>query len=172
MGGSGSGRSAEKWTVEECRSLSVSKMRRNNQIIPGLRTWGSKGWTQWDRPAGSINYDCRFDLDPPFLRIYYTCAGNHDKREESYDYRIYIKKIQLYFGGFRLFFLCPGCGRQVVKLYAKGPLFRCRICHNLTYWSCQDSHKFDLLNRYLARSFGVSVEKIKQVLKAHAKSRR
>ncbi|WP_156920652.1 hypothetical protein [Thermicanus aegyptius] len=51
------------------------------------------------------------------------------------------------YGGTRPWFKCPACRQRVGKLYLANGIFRCRICHNLTYKSCQASrnHLMQLL---------------------------
>jgi len=53
------------------------------------------------------------------------------------------------YGGHRYLFHCPVCGNRVRILYFKGDL-ACRICHNLTYRSCQEGHEFDRLYKRMA----------------------
>ena len=52
---------------------------------------------------------------------------------------------QLYSGGKRYWFSCPNCRRRVGRLHLPHGrrYFFCRRCHDLTYMSCQESHKFD-----------------------------
>jgi len=42
------------------------------------------------------------------------------------------------YGGERVWFQCPGCGRRRAVLYAVRGAFRCRICHNLAYSSTRE----------------------------------
>jgi hypothetical protein len=55
---------------------------------------------------------------------------------------------------------------RVGKLYL--PLgsryFGCRHCHELTYASCQESHKYDTMFRYMARETGWDFETVKEVM--------
>ena len=66
------------------------------------------------------------------------------------------QKIELYstvcnYGGVRYWFLCPAvkdgvyCGNRVTKLFLPlgSSVFGCRQCYDLTYQSCQESHKYD-----------------------------
>ena len=55
------------------------------------------------------------------------------------------------FGGIRYWFLCPAvtdgiyCGGRVTNLFLPSgtEVFGCRRCYDLTYRSCQESHKYD-----------------------------
>lgn len=52
---------------------------------------------------------------------------------------IVVAAVPFHAGGVRRFFLCTHCGRRCRRLYApvQGDPFRCRLCHSLTYASCQ-----------------------------------
>jgi len=56
-----------------------------------------------------------------------------------------------------------GCGRRVGKLYLPpgGRYFGCRQCHDLTYTSCQESHRYDRLFGRLAADTGVDERLVK-----------
>src|SRR5262249_1761474 len=64
-----------------------------------------------------------------------------------------------FFGGLRYWFQCPirhdgrECGARIRVLYLPvgAALFGCRECHDLTYSTCRESHKFDRLFAGLAR---------------------
>lgn len=51
-----------------------------------------------------------------------------------------LTKTRCHFGGFRWWFICPGCGKRVGILYRprRDQPFLCRHCHNLTYTSAQE----------------------------------
>ena len=59
------------------------------------------------------------------------------------------------FGGRRYLFLCPLCGRRARTLHFNnvrdGVAVACRTCHNLTYTSCNESHKHDSIFKMMAR---------------------
>ena len=65
----------------------------------------------------------------PYLDIDYK--GIHD--------RIGLASTACYFNGVRWWLICPGCGGRRGILYKPyyAQYFRCRHCHNLTYWSTQ-----------------------------------
>ena len=52
--------------------------------------------------------------------------------------RVPLTRTPCYFGGQRLWCLCPGCDRRVAILIAF-PSFRCRECHRLSYASSNRS---------------------------------
>ena len=57
--------------------------------------------------------------------------------------------------------------RRVRKLYLppRGRYFGCRQCHDLTYTSCQESHKDDRAYRMLAGRTGYTPAEVKEVFK-------
>ena len=67
------------------------------------------------------------------------------------EQRIEIISWPCNYGGFRYYFACPAvvdgvyCGNRVTKLFIPpaGSVFGCRDCYDLTYQSCQESHKYD-----------------------------
>ncbi len=72
-----------------------------------------------------------------------------------------------YFGGLRYWFSCPRlvggkrCGRRVAKLYRPPGswYFACRQCLDLTYVSCQKSHRYDgLFARMASETAGITPE--------------
>jgi hypothetical protein len=78
-----------------------------------------------------------------------------------------------YFGGRRWWFVCPlivrgiACNRRAGKLYLPpgAKYFGCRKCHDLTYESCQDSHRFDRALGQLGADFGLSAREVRQLFK-------
>lgn len=50
-----------------------------------------------------------------------------------------VVAVPFHAGGVRRFFACPACERYCRQLYAplRGDPFLCRLCHALTYASCQ-----------------------------------
>lgn len=72
-------------------------------------------------------------------------AGNTaDQVEEE----VALDWTPCYFGGYRPWFICPGCWKRVTKLYAAdGRIFRCRLCHGLHYLSQRENRDGRRLTR-------------------------
>ena len=89
------------------------------------------------------------------------------------DYWVDLETTPCNFGGQRWWFLCPltrngrPCRRRCGKLYSPpGNLyFGCRRCNDLTYRSCQESHKFDSLFHLLAKQTDLDFDTVKWALK-------
>ena len=154
MGGFGSTRwnfHSKKLTADNCRTLSIFHLKRENLLIPGKKSSGS--WIWRSRSTGeklsSIGYELDLRGETPFLLLHYVHTSGWTEEKIKVDYEIPLVATTCHFGGQRYWFICPMtvngryCGRRVGKLYlAPGnPYFACRHCHNLTYRSSQESDK-------------------------------
>ena len=151
MGGDGSGRwnwHSPKTTVEACLSLDINKLRRDSLLYdpgPEGTARGSLIWHNDQEKTGAAGYRIERNTGGIVYRLLYWING------VDVDLPIWIEWIPQHFGGVRWWFRCPlavnktPCGRRAGKLYLPpgGRYFGCRRCHNLTYTSCQESHKFD-----------------------------
>jgi hypothetical protein len=167
MGGSGSGnyyhwwRSAKKTVVEDCLRLDANRWMREGILRAGIHRAGSWQWTYRSGHQCSIGYEVLTeDMANPGLRLFYSRTRTGTKEKESVDYHHRLATTRPSFGGLRWWFVCPlivngrTCIRRVGKLYLPpgGRYFGCRHCHDLTYTSCQESHKYDTAFRPLAAS--------------------
>jgi len=151
MGGPGSGRwgnYTKKTAVERCLSLSILGLEREASLSAQIHTDGN---IIWRVPAtGERVAACGYRVDTreptsSWIRLWYWPAGFREK----ISYGIALVTTEPYFSGFRWWFSCPvkkkgrPCGRRVGKLYLPPGehYFGCRLCHNLTYLSCQWNHR-------------------------------
>jgi len=164
MGGYGSGtwiRVNRKTTVEECYILDVSRLARDGLLdvgSSGVLSW--KNWRTGERLA-RVGFSVSADDDDERLLCLSYCLGG----SEDISTAIRLHATRPNFGGRRWWFECPlivggrVCGRRAGKLYLKGRYFGCRHCHDLTYRSWQESHRFDeikdLLGDVLSRAVRV-----------------
>lgn len=121
--------------------------------------------------------NCQF-LDIDFISKYggtlypiYSFIENEDDKEILFlDYRInwfrlklnFVDKMEIdksypYFGGYRNWIICNGCGKRVKKLYRpeSKTLFKCRKCYDLMYLS-QESNVYDGFRRKMAKANGMT----------------
>jgi len=164
MGGFGSGDWADfvarKDTVDCSKALSI-RMLRMNGFLDGDKVAS----VQWENSAGEIvcSAEVRTILgDTPLLLL----------RCEYIEQKIRLTKTACTYGGFRWWFECPVvkngmyCGNRSSKLYLPpGQLyFGCRACYDLTYQSCQESHKYDKVFGHIE---GVDIDSlsVKQALR-------
>jgi hypothetical protein len=179
MGGSGSGnfhhwhRPTKKRTVEGCLQLDINRWTREGSLKAGIRGYGSWTWTHGDGSTSSIRYTVD-TLDPSRRVVYlsYSVGRAGSTEQEALNYPVGLTTTVPRFGGLRWWFICPlvvndrPCLRRVGKLYLPGNerYFGCRHCHDLTYTSCQESHKFDSLYRFMAGNMGWDFVTVKQTM--------
>ncbi len=131
MGGRGSGgwyRWNTKDTTEGQHSLDVRWMHRRGMLRPG---WGSSvSWSRGERQTGSIGLVAWADRVE--LRYRSREAGGE---WEDVTETVQLDRTPCHYGGERVWFRCPRCGRRVAVLYGPGRLFLCRRCYGLAYES-------------------------------------
>jgi len=165
MGGSGSGRPWDYiYTVEDCTTIDINWLKREQPFKLNHYATGTIRWTRNGVETGSIGYEVRLGQESEYIRIHYTY-----KKTEDIDYRIPLCRTYPHFGGIRWWFRCPaqGCGKRVAKLYSPPGYryFLCRICQNLTYTSCRESHQFDGLFARISAESGLPLSLIKREYK-------
>jgi hypothetical protein len=180
MGAQGSGnrdhwwRSPKKEVVEDCLSIDASRWTREGILKAGLCQADSCSWTYRSGDSITVNYEVNtLELTSPSVRLWYSRAWRATGQTDSADYHVGLATTRPYFGGLRWWLVCPlivdgrPCNRRVSKLYLPGSAryFGCRHCHDLTYTSCQESHKDDALCRHLAQSLGWDVADVKRELR-------
>jgi hypothetical protein len=175
MGGYGSGfRGTPKTTVEDCRSIDSSRWQREGILRPFYA--GYNGRWFWMDPAtrkelASIRYEANCGETSGSIRLYYSITRQQNKN--VLDYKIRLATTQTPWGKLRWWFICPlvvdgrACGRRVRKLYLPGGerYFGCRHCYNLTYTSCQESHKYDSCLAAVGAPMGLSAREVAKLLK-------
>ena len=161
MGGYGSGRRwrSKKDTVEDCWDLDVNWMVREGVFDGGKWCSGAIRWS--DPLTGEETSSLGYQVNTPqrWLRLHYRLP----EQDESFDYKVQLTTTALPWGGVRWWFICPlitndyTCGRRVGKLYLGpgGRYYGCRHCNDLTYKSCQESHKRDSMWCELAAQIGM-----------------
>lgn len=150
MGGYGSGRQwhySTKSTAEDCYVLDVNWMTREGVFDDGGQRSGSIRWSNayTGQETSSIGYEV--NSRERWIRLHYRRVRD----DERLDYKFPLTTTDLPWGGVRWWFVCDltcnrrHCGRRVGKLYLPpgSKYFGCRHCHDLTYESCQESHRYD-----------------------------
>ena len=169
MRGFGSGWNGNvKNTVEACLILSSARLMEERWLGPNLFISQTLTWhiVRTKEKLSSIGYDAHTGDDAGSLRLHYSRISTG----ELTDYQVQATTTPLPWGGRRWWFQCPlsdgghSCGRRVGKLYLPpgGKYFGCRHCYNLTYKSCQESHRLDSLYAEVAREVGVSTRLVKK----------
>ena len=140
MGGFGSGKWSNiltrKAAIEQCRVLDIKKLRL-------------AGWLDGDG-IKSIAFN-----------------------DGGVEQRIELERTACRLGGFRYWFVCPVvkdgvyCGNRAAKLYLPPgcQYFGCRECYDLTYESCQKSHKYDRIVDHIPEDMDLDGLNLTQVLR-------
>jgi hypothetical protein len=117
------------------------------------------------------------DDDTLLLQLSYE-IGDKGGIEHWVEQVVRLQSTQPNFGGVRWWFSCPRmldgeeCDRRVGKLYRPpgGQRFACRRCLDLTYESCQKSHRYDGLFALVAgETSGEVFEAVKRAFSYRAK---
>jgi hypothetical protein len=114
--------------TERSLPLDIRKIKRQGCLTPG--NWFSWKWSRGDKDYASIGAKVHKD----HLILEYT----HNKTD-AVKQRVSITWTPCNYGGKRVWFVCPNCGKRVAVLYLGGKYFGCRICCNLTYQSCNET---------------------------------
>lgn len=160
------GRYSFRDTVEDCKSISVFWLNKYN-YFRGYNAGGMR-WTNYaGEETGSIGFSVSIDGYAGIIRFQYTHTSRFTNEKTDLGYEVGLVSTPCRYGGKRWWFICPldGCGRRVAVLYSGGKYFGCRHCYDLTYESCQDSHKFDSMFKSMGSDLGVSPQMVKEALK-------
>ena len=138
----------KKDTVEGCRSVSISFLRKHGYLSEPCSMSGSIVWKNYyGEETSSIGIVVSTLDDDNYVRFQYTSTDRNTKEKTKYDYKVQLTTTPCNFGGVRYWFICPlsrngvYCGRRVAKLY-KAPganYFGCRHCYDLSYESRNES---------------------------------
>ena len=137
----------KKDTVEDCRSVSISFLRKHDYFC-GCRSGGIAWKNSFGEETSSIGIFVSTLDDDNYVRFQYTSTDRNTEEKTKYDYKISLTTTPCNYGGVRYWFICPlsrngvYCGRRVAKLYkAPGAVyFGCRHCYNLSYESRNEPH--------------------------------
>src|SRR5829696_5935353 len=186
MGGTGSGRwnyHNRKRTVEECWAISISEvaqvvdLRDPGPASNALRPTRSATGTG----VSAVRTKSKLGDDgTPLLGLSYTVKDRWSV-EDRVEEVVRLQTTRPNFGGVRWWFSCPRmldgeeCGRRVGKLYRPpgSRTFACRHCLELTYESCQRSHRYDgLFALMVGEASGESFETLKRAFSYRAREAR
>ena len=154
MGGTDSGRwndHEKRRTVEESWTLDVAGLPLRGPLSYPLSGTLEAIKIVGDRKVLQVRYVLVEEDDGPILTL--TYAPERGSSERAFEERLRLLTTKANFGGDRWWFGCPftvgreRCNRRVAKLYLppEGRKFGCRMCHDLTYESSQESHRYDSL---------------------------
>lgn len=125
MGGRGSGsyyRFNSKDKTSESLPLDIRELYKKQLLKPGhsITSKWSRAGNCYASISGRVFYD--------YLLLEYTY-----QKTEQVKQRIDFDFTPCNYGGQRVWFTCPYCGRRCAVIYSRGKYFACRLCCNLTY---------------------------------------
>ena len=138
----------KKDTVEDCRSVSISFLRKHGYFSEPCSMSGSIVWKNgFGEITGSIGITVSTLDNVDYVRFYYTVTERSSGEKAEYDYKVSLATTPCHFGGVRYWFICPlskngvYCGRRVGKVYCPpgANYYGCRHCYNLSYESRNES---------------------------------
>lgn len=127
-------------TVDQHYSIDIKLIKQNDLLHPG--TEGNLRWSTGNETTKSgVDFSVHDDC------MIFNCKYKKDNGPWEYiKQKVKFDFTSCNYGGFRYWFLCPGCGKRARILYGVGKYFLCRDCCNLTYGSKLES-KADQANR-------------------------
>lgn len=160
MGGYGSGRRGylSKTTVEDCKSLDANDYAKWGCFKCDFCS-GSSRWTRNGIETWSCDHRVILNKYESCIIFSYTYGG-----EEHQDVKVKLSGYKPGFGGKRYFFVCPACGQRKRTLHINQGEIACRLCHNLTYESCKQSHYFDSVYQQMASSMKIPWKAVKKYM--------
>jgi hypothetical protein len=126
MGGWGSGRifwfGSTRRVAESSLPVDIRELKRKGLLIPG-------GWitSKWSR-NGQVHSSIGASVYDDKLVLKYTY-----QKTENVEQPIRFAWTWCNFGGKRIWFVCPYCGRRCAVVYSCGKYFAYRICRNVAY---------------------------------------
>lgn len=125
MGGWGSGsylRWGSRRKAESSLPLDIRDFKRKGLLVPGGFITAS--WSRGGNVYSSIQG--RVFVDQLLLMYQYN-------KSENIEQRIKFTWTDCNYGGKRVWFRCPNCGRRCAVIYYGGKYFACRKCCNILY---------------------------------------
>jgi hypothetical protein len=141
MGGYGSGRHGDRPVAESCMQLRMRTLAGTLRMVDSDGSGSmARGLVAWS--SGSS--------------VSYRAVNDHGQLCVLLDYRLYgvptttritVVDTKIGNGAHRRWFLCPRCSTRRSVLYLVGSTWRCRMCHRITYDSCNMSYSMRQINR-------------------------
>lgn len=134
-------------TTEECTVVDIFELHKAGFFKDKLGEYYH--FSRYGRgDAGSQAILTRDQSGEPIIGLKFTVRNLISGECEPVRQTVKITTTECYFGGERIWFVCPECHNRAAKLHLppQATQFRCRGCHNLTYRSQREhSKRFDYL---------------------------
>jgi hypothetical protein len=112
----------KKDTVEDCRSISISFLKKHGYLTGYSCSSGLISWKNcYGEETSSVGIVVSTIEGENFVRFYYTVTDHKSGEKTDYDYNVQLTTTPCNFGGVRCWFICPlsrdgvYCGRRVVS---------------------------------------------------------
>lgn len=149
----GAGRPARNAKAEELKRIDVRIWAKRGYFQMNMEHSFAWSWTCNNEPSGSISVLASFRNATLSYRLRDSYGGEwRDKLE-----RVSIERTRCNYGGERVWFQCPTCGRRCELLYLRFGRFACRKCNHVAYSSQAGgvldrlTHKLDKLRKRIER---------------------
>lgn len=134
---SGRGVLCPKRTVKGSYGVTIKRLREMGLFEPPGFLALSWRFTS-GRTAGASVFRVAHDGGSEVVRFLYTVTDRSTGESKKVSSDASLARTPCRFGGFRRWFVCPGCGSRRTALYIGGSEgARCRECRSLTYISRQ-----------------------------------
>jgi hypothetical protein len=165
MGGIGSGRwnrHQRKQTVNDALRLNARRLIIDIGKENMTRKSYGNGVLSWGRESTKVNVEFDNRKPPPHVVLRYTVSNK--EIEQCVDFSSDLTP----WGSVRWWLICPQCKGRCVMLYLPegGMRFACRQCHNLSYASAQEAHRFE------RSTLGETMRMVSKSDRLHALTRR
>jgi hypothetical protein len=128
-----------KPTLDTHRCIDIRHWKRAGMLRRSGFSWV---WTRRGEEVARIEvYPA-----PDHVRLMYRYRLNGGAWQPV-DETVRLTETPCHYGGSRLWFVCPGCGKRVAKLWGVSAHFRCRLCCKLPYGSQMESEPDKVLRR-------------------------
>jgi hypothetical protein len=143
MGGSGSGRSGGRPTIEGCAFvLDINRLHRSSCLVPEATCASQITWPGEDDSVRlTVALQARLAQQSGTLTLAYEHADYWTGRPQQIETTIRLVATAQPFGGHRWWFVCPRTGRRVTKFYLPfgAPRFSSRHAYRLAYQSQRET---------------------------------
>lgn len=138
---SGAGRLSYKSKMEYHRRIDVRRWAREGMLVSGRYF----GW-QWSNENGEqvASINVRIENTHSLTLLYRWRSNGKEWCDESVPVR--LGRTACNYGGDRVWFICPHCGRRAATLYFASETWACRTSLKLAY-ACQSEDTLDRLHR-------------------------
>ena len=112
----------KKSTVEDCRSVSISFLRKHD-FFCGHRSDRIVWKNSYDEVTANIGISVSTADNDNYARFYYTITDRNSGEKTDYNYKVGLTTTPCNLGGIRYWFICPlnlngvFCGQRLGVLY-------------------------------------------------------